>query len=130
MSNEIIFSDKYKPLFDLLEGKYPDVDTVVITGGRGCFYGNQKVSTNSGSKSISDIKIGDTVKCYNENNNNVEYKKVVNTFKYDNTKLLKITLKSGTVIKVTPDHKFFHNGCWIEIKDLLSLLYGNMEKNT
>lgn len=35
MSNEIIFSDKYKPLFDLLEGKYPDVDTVVITGGRG-----------------------------------------------------------------------------------------------
>lgn len=33
--SEIIFSNKYKPLFELLEGKHPEVDTVVITGGRG-----------------------------------------------------------------------------------------------
>ena len=34
MSN-ISFSPKYKPLFKLLNGDYPEVDTVIITGGRG-----------------------------------------------------------------------------------------------
>lgn len=29
------FSKKYKPLFELLDGKHPNVDTVIITGGRG-----------------------------------------------------------------------------------------------
>lgn len=32
---KIKFSKKYKPLFELLSGKYPEVDTVIITGGRG-----------------------------------------------------------------------------------------------
>ena len=32
---KIKFSKKYKPLFELLDGKYPEVDTVVLTGGRG-----------------------------------------------------------------------------------------------
>jgi phage terminase large subunit len=31
----IKFSKKYKQLFDLLKGKHPEVDTVIITGGRG-----------------------------------------------------------------------------------------------
>lgn len=35
MTNDIDISYKYEPLFELLEGKYPDVDTVIITGGRG-----------------------------------------------------------------------------------------------
>jgi len=32
---QIKFSKKYKPLFEILSGKYPEVDTVIITGGRG-----------------------------------------------------------------------------------------------
>jgi len=32
---QIKFSKKYKPLFQLLTGKYPEVDTVILTGGRG-----------------------------------------------------------------------------------------------
>ncbi len=35
MSNEIVFSKKYKPIFELLDGKHEEVDTVIITGGRG-----------------------------------------------------------------------------------------------
>lgn len=31
----IKFSHKYQPLFELLEGSHPQVDTVIITGGRG-----------------------------------------------------------------------------------------------
>lgn len=32
---KIKFSKKYRPLFELLEGKHPEVDTVIVTGGRG-----------------------------------------------------------------------------------------------
>lgn len=47
MDEDIEFSDKYNPLFDLLEGEYPEVDIVLISGGRdsgktftgGCFVG-------------------------------------------------------------------------------------------
>lgn len=33
--SDIIFSDKYYPLFQLLTGEHPEVDTVILTGGRG-----------------------------------------------------------------------------------------------
>ncbi|QQV90481.1 terminase large subunit [Olleya phage Harreka_1] len=32
---KIKFSKKYKPLFDILAGKHPEVDTIIVTGGRG-----------------------------------------------------------------------------------------------
>lgn len=32
--NEIDISEKYQPLFKLLDGKHPEVDTVILTGGR------------------------------------------------------------------------------------------------
>lgn len=35
MKNDIDISYKYAPLFELLEGKHKEVDTVIITGGRG-----------------------------------------------------------------------------------------------
>ena len=33
--SEIVFSDKYFPLFEILQGEHPEVDTVILTGGRG-----------------------------------------------------------------------------------------------
>lgn len=32
--NEIEISEKFQPLFELLQGEYPEVDTVIMTGGR------------------------------------------------------------------------------------------------
>jgi intein/homing endonuclease len=127
---KIKFSKKYKPLFDILQGKNPEVDTVIITGGRGCFYENQEVVTNKENKPISKIEVGDFVLSYNEKTKENVFKRVLNTFKYSNKKLYVIRLKNGTTIKVTENHKFYYNGCWIEIKDLLSLFYGNMETNS
>lgn len=127
---QIKFSSKYKPLFDILKGKYPEVDTVILTGGRGCFVADTKIQTQDGESSISDIKKGDIVYSYNEKTKKKELKKVTNTFIYDNKKLYSIKLKNGTNIKVTGNHKFYHNGCWVKIKDLLYLWYGNMETNT
>ena len=34
MSSTIELSEKYQPLFELLQGRHPEVDTVIITGGR------------------------------------------------------------------------------------------------
>jgi PBSX family phage terminase large subunit len=34
MSNELEFSEKFSPLFELLQGKHQEVDTVIMTGGR------------------------------------------------------------------------------------------------
>lgn len=33
--SEIVFSQKYLPLFEILQGEHPEVDTVLLTGGRG-----------------------------------------------------------------------------------------------
>lgn len=35
MANDIIISEKFQPLFELLEGHHPEIDTVILTGGRG-----------------------------------------------------------------------------------------------
>ena len=34
MSSTIELSEKYQPMFELLQGRHPEVDTVIITGGR------------------------------------------------------------------------------------------------
>lgn len=43
---------KYKPLFDAPE----NVRYFIITGGRGCFCGEQLIQTDVGVKPISEIK--------------------------------------------------------------------------
>jgi intein/homing endonuclease len=118
-------NDKYQHLFELPK----EVRYYIITGGRGCFSSNQNVVTDKGIKNISDIKNGEKVLSYNHEKKITEYKEVINTFKYDNEKLIRIKLKNGSYINVTENHKFFNRGEYISIKDLLSLWYGNMEKN-
>lgn len=104
---------------------------IIVTGGRGCFHGDQLVVTNNGTKQIKDILIGDFVKSYNHKKECFEFKEVLNVFEYDNEEIIKIKLKNGTVINVTENHKFFYKGEYICIKHLLSLWYGrDMENNT
>jgi len=33
--SDIVFSKKYDPVWGILQGEHPEVDTVIITGGRG-----------------------------------------------------------------------------------------------
>jgi hypothetical protein len=113
MAKLIEISKPYEPLYLT---KKP---IILITGGRGCFDGNQEVVTSLGSKPISEINKNDLVLSFDGENKS--FKKVIELFKYDNDKILNIKLKNGTIIKVTSNHEFFFNGCWIKIKDLLSL---------
>lgn len=106
-------------------------DIVVNQGGTSCFAGSQCVVTSEGAKPIKEIEIGDVVKCYDEVNKSIEWRKVLNKFKYDNSKrTIKVTLKNGQTIIATDDHKFFYEGGWYSLKHLLSLQNGGMENNT
>lgn len=141
--DEIKFSKKYEPLFRVLSCRDelktdPDnsllkalslVDTVLISGGRDCFTAEQKIITYNGVKKIKDINKGDLVLTYNEYTNRKEYKPVFKTRNITKSKTIRINLKNGSQIECTPDHEFYHNGGWIEVKHLLSLWYGNMEEN-
>lgn len=94
-----------------------------ITGVPGCFGANQKIHTKNGIEEISNIKEGDYVLCHNHSKKSNEFKRVLITHKFDthNDKLFKITLKDGTIIKVTENHKFYYEGKYIEIKHIIDL---------
>ena len=81
-----------------------------------------------GSKSIQSIEVGDIVKCYDEDKKSIEWRKVLNKFKYNNTKrTIKVTLKNGQTIVATEDHKFYYEGGWYSLKYILSLQNGILE---
>lgn len=139
----IKFSKKYEPLFRLLScwdelKEDPEntflqalakVDTVLVSGGRDCFTGNQKVITYNGVKPIKDIVKRDLVLTYNEITHQKEYKPVFKTRSVVKNRMVNIKLKDGSSIRCTPDHQFYHNGGWVKVKDLLYLWYGELEEN-
>jgi len=140
---DVVLSEKYEPLFELLSCRkelednpederlqeLSKVDTIIISGGRDCFKGNQEVVSVDGVKKIKDVKPGDVLLTYNEKTKKKEYRKVFKTRKVQKSEIIRINLKDGSVIECTPDHEFYSNGCWVKVKDLLSLWYGNMEED-
>lgn len=102
----------------------------VLEGSSRCFSENQKIITTNGNKRISEIKNGDIVMSYNEENKTIENSVVTNTFRLKNTKkTVRIKMKDGTIIECTEDHKFFFKGAWTSIKHILSLWDEDKSKN-
>ena len=92
----------------------------ILYGGRGCFGGGQLIETKQGLKPISKIKVGDTVLSANLTENKQEFKEVVNVFEYENSdKCIKINYDNREII-CTLEHKFYHNGEFKPIKDILN----------
>lgn len=84
-------------------------------GGGMCFQGGTKIEIPGGFKSIESIEIGDIVKSYDTENNEVVESKVYDTFEHkdnDNGLLL------NGIIKTTTNHPFYSDGQWIEAGDL------------
>jgi len=94
----------------------------ILEGSSRCFDGSQLVVTNNGSKPIQDINQSDEILTYNERTGENEYKPVLNKLKFtgNEKKCVKITMKSGSTIKSTEDHEFYHNGEWLPISKALS----------
>jgi hypothetical protein len=97
-----------------------DAFITVNQGGTSCFAPATLVVTTKGPKKISEIQIGDIVKTYDINTDTVQYKEITDTFSFDNTKkTVRLTLKNGISIVCTDDHKFYINGEWLPIKEVL-----------
>ena len=84
-----------------------------------CLAGNTKVETKNGIKELKDVKVGDYVKSYNTETNQIEYKKVTaSAMTNPKAKVMKITAKNNEII-CTPDHKIWtENRGYVEAKDL------------
>lgn len=120
-------SDLYYYMLDKFVNSYLKTDRRSVLrlfneGGARCFNGQQQVCTADGSKAIKDLKPWDLVKTYNEEAGRAEYKPVLEVHKFENTKrTIRVKLKDGGVIECTEDHEFYHEGCWLSLKHLLSL---------
>jgi intein/homing endonuclease len=103
---------------------------IVLEGGSRCFSEDTLVVTSDGSKKISDIQKGNLVLTMNEGTGKEEFKKVLDVLKFQNNekKAVRIKLKNGKEIICTADHKFYFEGGWLEIKQILHLWNENNSK--
>jgi len=101
-----------------------------ITGVPGCFTGEQLIHTNKGVLQIKDIRRGDYVLTYDHLHKINEYRKVKERhhYKKHQGKLYRITLKDGTIIKVTENHKFFTGVEYVQVREIISM-FANKSKN-
>jgi hypothetical protein len=93
----------------------------VVTGIPGCFDKNQLIHTKRGVVPIAEVKVGDYALSYNEEKDINEWKYVLATPIHQSTpnRMFKITLKDGTVIKVTENHEFYTGTEYVKIKDFI-----------
>lgn len=73
--------------------------------------------TDTGTKDIKDVEVGDLVWAYNNQTGEKELKKVINTFTKDRDHVYKIHFGED-VIEATNDHPFFIGGQWVDVEYL------------
>ena len=96
---------------------------VINQGGSSCEKADTLIVTSKGTVPVINIKKGDLVKSYDESTKSIEFKKVTNVFEYVNNKpTVKVTLKNGETMTFTDDHKFYFQGEWTPLKDILCKL--------
>jgi hypothetical protein len=66
--------------------------------------------SDGSEKNIEDVLIGDTVLSYNEIENIIETKKVIDTNSPIHDDLVEYTFSNGTIITSTFDHPYYVNG--------------------
>jgi intein/homing endonuclease len=85
-----------------------------------CLVAGTKILTPNGEISIEDIKVGDIVYAYNEENNRRIETKVLEKYirKYDGL-IIVIELENGEKLELTPEHKIYvKNKGWIFAKEI------------
>ena len=79
-----------------------------------CVNPNTFVKTESGSKKIGELLLGDKVMTRNG------LEPIINKFEYEDAQVYEITLENGDVIEATGRHKFVVNGEWKSVEDLIA----------
>lgn len=85
--------------------------------GCGCFTENTQVITANGLKDIENIREGDSVWAYNEQNGQKELKRVTHAFSLSREGNYTLYL-GDNAIEVTSDHPFYVNKQWIKAAQL------------
>lgn len=140
---KVVHSDEYNYIFnkstglfirygkdiesDAIQAPAPEIADIEISDGKCsgnckyCLIPGTKISMKNGkTKNIEDIKIGDQVISYSEDN----CEKTVNSVKelYKRAYcgvLISIELDNGRTIKITPEHEVFTKSFgWVEAKNL------------
>lgn len=86
----------------------------VINQTYACLNPNTFVKTESGSKKIGELLLGDKVMTRNG------LEPIINKFEYEDVQVYEITLENGDVIEATGQHKFVVNGEWKSVEDLIA----------
>lgn len=72
-----------------------------------CFSGDTEVQCYNGNKQIKDIKVGDLVYSYNEEQKKIELKPVIRSMMTQkDAEVVKVTFDNGQSIVCTPNHPF------------------------
>ena len=83
-----------------------------------CFPAGTKVHTQWGLADIEKLEVGVPVLTYNEETDEQEYKKVKKVMRRMTRRMCALELSNGTILEVTPEHRFFSNGEWTPIEEL------------
>lgn len=83
-----------------------------------CFPAGTIVHTANGLRNIEDLQVGDWVLTYNEQTAEQEYQPILVKHQRYTQQMMSIELPTGEVLQVTPEHRFYHNGEWIEARSL------------
>jgi len=92
-------------------------------GSARCFAANTLVNTSTGHKPISEVTTNDYVLSFNFLTQSMEYRKVLNVYKYTGSRKL-IKFKNG--ITCTPDHEFLYSGRWISANNLNCIVFNGI----
>jgi|GEM_PF-5067683 len=81
--------------------------------------GSTKVKTEKGYSKLEDLKVGDTIACYDAKNQKQSYSKITYVDRIQIEKHIQITI-NNQIIKVASDHQFYikDSEAWITAKDL------------
>ena len=114
-----------KVMYNQSKNDYSKNSTVkeapIKTTAREGLLGSTQVKTDTGYCKIEDLKVGDTVACYDIHNSKQTYSKITHADKLHLSKHIQITINNQT-IHVAPEHKFYipSSEAWVTAEDLIT----------
>lgn len=101
------------------EGSFDKAEVLWLNDSRTCFLAGAEILMADGSyKNIEDIKIGDMVCSYNEETESTVFGDVCDVFYHESYEMNDYYLVINDDICVTPNHRFYSGGEWIEVGSL------------
>jgi len=103
----------------MINGGVTRAEVYWLDDGGTCFLAGTKVAMGDGSyKNIESVQIGDRVKSYDEQTGEIIDCKVTHVFHHSTEEMTDYYLVINNNLRVTPNHRFYSDGNWVEAGDL------------